>query len=327
MIGSCFSQIINAEYRDLFLAQPIVPFYRHLSALTALCGWGRKPSGQCAVALAYCLKMPYFLLEDGFLRSTGLGVNGSTLLSIVVDDLGIYYDARYPSRLEKLIQQIDYSAIAIEAERALNLIRQFRLSKYNHAAEWQLPHSTLQKKLQVLVIDQTRYDLSVKFGGGNAQIFNQMLTAAIHENPDAEIWLKTHPDVLNGKKQGYLTAINHPNVLLINRDISPLCLLEQIDKVYVVSSQMGFEALMLSKPVICFGLPWYAAWGLTDDRHPNNESLRIRRGESRHLEALFAAAYLLYPRYVNPKTGKIGTIFDVIEWLIAFKKGQTHDVK
>lgn len=64
--------------------------------------------------------------------------------------------------------------------------------------------------------------------------------------------------------------------------------------------QYGFEALLAGKPVTCFGQPWYAGWGLTDDRHPQSALLSARRG-SATLEELFAAAYLRYCRYIDPR--------------------------
>lgn len=51
--------------------------------------------------------------------------------------------------------------------------------------------------------------------------------------------------------------------LPINRH--PHALLNRVEAVYTVSSQLGFEALLLGKPVYCFGMPFYAGWGLTFD--------------------------------------------------------------
>ncbi|MDZ7708951.1 MAG: hypothetical protein U5K36_01620 [Roseovarius sp.] len=42
-------------------------------------------------------------IEDGFLRSRGLGADLVAPLSLVCDDLGIYYDPARESRLERLI--------------------------------------------------------------------------------------------------------------------------------------------------------------------------------------------------------------------------------
>src|SRR5690606_27458289 len=71
------------------------------------------------------------------------------------------------------------------------------------------------------------------------------------------------------------------------------------DHVATVSSQLGFDALCAHKSVTCFGAPFYAGWGLTEDR------IAIpRRGTPRSLEQLAAAALLLYPSYVDPVSGK-----------------------
>ncbi|HFM3082624.1 TPA: capsule polysaccharide biosynthesis family protein, partial [Escherichia coli] len=98
------------------------------------------------------------------------------------------------------------------------------------------------------------------------------------------------PDVLEGKKTGYLADLRATQrVCLIAENVSPQSLLRHVSQVYVVTSQYGFEALLAGKPVTCFGQPWYAGWGLTDDRHPQSALLSARRG-SATLEELFAAA-------------------------------------
>lgn len=298
-----------------------MPGMRVPAQVRAIAGWGCRPSTARARALAARHGLPLIALEDGFLRSVALGVAGAQPLSLVVDDLGIYYDATTPSRLEALIANLapDEEKQA-DARRALDLIRRHKLSKYNHAPERALPPLAAPYTSRVLVIDQTMGDVSVRLGGADGARFAAMLDAALADNPQAEIWVKTHPDVLSGKKKGYLPAAGlarhpDPRLHLLADDVSPLSLLEQIDKVYVVTSQMGFEALMLGKPVVCFGQPWYAGWGLSDDRHPGMAQLRARRPIRRTLEQLFEAAYLHYTRYVDPATGAAGSIFEVIDWL------------
>jgi Capsule polysaccharide export protein len=124
-----------------------------------------------------------------------------------------------------------------------------------------------------------------------------------------------HPDVLEGKKAGYYHQLQSTHrVHLMADNVSPQSLLRHVSRVYVMTSQYGFEALMAGKPVTCFGQPWYAGWGLTDDRHPQAAALRERRGEST-LEELFAASYLRYSRYVDPITGEPATLFDVLSWM------------
>ncbi|VEJ20334.1 capsular polysaccharide biosynthesis protein [Neisseria animaloris] len=293
----------------------------------AVIGWGLRPTTRKARAYAEQHRLPFIALEDGFLRSIGLGVTGRPPLALVVDDLGIYYDTTRISRLEQLVLAADSmpSEIIEDARKAIGLIVANKLSKYNHAPIFSdgLSVKRPSEKEIVLVIDQTFGDMAVQYGGADADTFKRMFQTALSENPDAEIWVKTHPDVLSGKKRGYLTDLsNHAeNVRLVAEDINPISLLEQADKVYCVTSQMGFEALLLGKPVVTFGLPWYAGWGVSDDRHSGVAGLTTqKRRAPRSLLQLFAAAYLQYSRYINPNTGKTGTIFDVIDYLSSARR-------
>lgn len=283
--------------------------------LTATIGWGKRKYARRARRIAATRNIPFWCIEDGFLRSTGLGVRGYPPLSLVIDRLGIYYDATRPSELEVLIRDGECDeAIRGEARRAMALIRSARLSKYNHAPD--LDPASLPAGPKVLVVDQTAGDMSLVCGGADAATFTAMLTAAREENPGATVIIKTHPDVLAGKRQGYFSAVqSRERLILLGDDVNPLSLLDTIDKVYVATSQIGFEALLLGKKVVCFGLPWYAGWGCSDDRHPQLASLRERRPHPRSVEELFIAAYLRYARYLDPESGRRGTIFDVIRHL------------
>ncbi len=281
----------------------------------AILGWGLKPTSTPARRLAERRGLPYVAIEDGFLRSLGLGVNYSQPHSLVVDYTGIYYDATRPSDLERLLADADFEADELaRADHAMQRLRRLRLSKYNHAPDRPLPAS---ERPRVLVIDQTRDDASITHGMADASSFQRMLKSALADHPDAEILIKTHPDVIAGRKQGYLTqASSDPRCRLIGDDLNPWALIDAVDAVYVVTSQLGFEALMAEKPVHCFGMPFYAGWGLTRD------ALRCeRRQRSRTLSELFAAAYLRYCRYANPYTGQASTLEATID-LIADQKRQ-----
>ena len=264
-----------------------------------------------AIEFAHEHGLPYWRLEDGFLRSVGLGVDGDTALSMVMDDEGMYYDARRPSRLENMLlnDELADSALLERARLAIESITINGLSKYNTSPSRNLELSG--SKPRVLVVDQTAGDLSVACGLGRRDTFRDMLDAAHRENPEAEILVKTHPDVLTGKKEGYLGALEpRDRQRIISEDCNPIRLLEQVDKVYVVTSQLGFEGLMVGTPVVCFGSPFYSGWGLTDDRGKVR-----RRGRSRSLEQVFAAAYIQYTNYVDPDTGVRCELERVIEHL------------
>ncbi|MDO4839572.1 MAG: capsular polysaccharide biosynthesis protein [Desulfovibrionaceae bacterium] len=275
--------------------------------------WGLKPSGMAAEHLAREKGIPLLRLEDGFLRSLDLGVKGAHPYALVADDTGIYYDATHPSQLENILNSEGWQTPELldEARSAIDAILLHNLSKYNHAPDAASGLIPDNGRPRILVLDQTRGDLSVSLGLADAGTFANMLEAAMREHPGADIWIKTHPDVLSGKKQGFFKADSLPaSVHLLACDVSPLSLLRQADEVYCVTSQMGFEALLLGKKVHCFGMPFYAGWGLTDDRQQCE-----RRKARRTLEEVFAAAYILYSRYVHPVTGRRCKIMDIIRLL------------
>ncbi|WP_181925858.1 capsular polysaccharide biosynthesis protein [Cupriavidus taiwanensis] len=287
--------------------------------ISKVLGWGYKDTSIIARKYAKERGLPYVSLEDGFIRSVGLGVHGVPPLSLVIDDLGIYYDATRPSRLERIISEGAYSDEILEAaDRAIDLVCAHRISKYNHAntVGFSPPTKSRSGARRILVVDQTFGDAAVTFGGGGEAVFENMLNAAVLENPEGEIWVKLHPDVMAGKKKGYLSSMRIQNARVIENDCCPLTLISHFDKVYVVSSQMGFDALLMGKSVTCFGNPWYSGWGQTDDRHKDADAIRVRRGVRRTVSELFAAAYLVYARYVNPVSGKVTDIFDTISWIL-----------
>lgn len=302
---------------DLKISSPF--FIKNKDEIAAYIGWGMKPSGIEARRKSKRNNRPCLLLEDGFLRSIDLGVQGAPPLSLIVDDVGIYYDSSAPSRLEKLIAEIKLTETQKqEAQKAISLIKEHSLSKYNNAPDKVMAPTD---RLRILVVDQTYNDASILYAGATPKTFQDMLECALKENPEAEILIKTHPDVLAGKKKAHFEkSKTNSRIHFFSENISSLSLIKQVEKVYVVSSQMGFEALLLNKPVVCFGMPWYAGWGLTDDRHIKMPELKKRRHTSKTFEEIFYASYFQYHRYINPCSNRQGTIFDVINYLALNKK-------
>ncbi len=97
-------------------------------------------------------------------------------------------------------------------------------------------------------------------------------------------------------------------------NVNPWSLIEAVDKVYVVTSQMGLEGLLARREVVCFGAPFYAGWGLTDDR-----VAILRRKARPSLEQLFAAIYFDYSRYISPETCREISFEAAVDWLILRK--------
>ncbi|MCJ0829605.1 capsular polysaccharide biosynthesis protein [Acinetobacter sp. NIPH1876] len=281
-------------------------------------GWGRKPSSFRAEKHAQKYETESVCLEDGFIRSLGLGKQGSPPLSIVLDRSGIYFDASQISDLEKLIVENNFSKQQLERSQALikRMVVQ-GITKYNLQYE-PLDSSIFHNKKNILVVDQTFGDQSIHYAMASTDRFHTMLHRAIADHPDATIWVKIHPDVIAGKATGHFSFndLTSPNIELLKENYNPIELCKQMSEVYVVSSQLGFEALLCGKPVHCFGWPWYAGWGLTQDCQDLPDSLKTRRNISRSLEQLFVAAYLNYAKYVSPVSQRRCELEEVIDVLI-----------
>ncbi len=280
---------------------------------TAVVGWGHKPTAEKARRYAAARGLPYIALEDGFYRSLDLACRGAEALSLVADRTGIYYDCTGPSDLETLLASEGWQSPELleEARRAMAFVRRHLLSKYNHAPALEEDLWPGTGAPHVLLLDQTAGDASVALGGAGPESFAAMLRAALAAHPADHLLVKTHPDVLAGAKKGYLTDLARAaGVRVLARDCAPLSLLAQAHEVYTVTSQMGFEALIAGCRVHCYGLPFYAGWGLTDDALDCP-----RRTARRSLEEVFAAACLLYARYASPFTGELTDMRDILELL------------
>ncbi|HFS5112332.1 TPA: capsular polysaccharide biosynthesis protein [Campylobacter jejuni] len=278
-------------------------------------GWGRKKSGLKAMNLAKKYNTKFILLEDGFIRSLNLGVENSPSFSMVKDDIGIYYDATMPSKLENLLNTYEFKGEEIkQAKEAIELIKKYKISKYNNNLD--IPDDYFQKdEKRVLIIAQTANDASLEFGLAKDFKTVDMIKDAIKENPDSKIYIKIHPDVLSGKKQSDLDINSLPKeCILISENFNPIALLEFFDKVYTKTSGMGFEALIQECECVCYGMPFYAGWGLTKDKLECK-----RRMQKRSLEEVFYAAYILYSEYFNPYLNQKSNIFDTIQTLAKYK--------
>ncbi len=230
-------------------------------------------------------------------------------LSLVVDDLGIYYDATRPSRLDALVSAPRSTAEQERARRLIALWREGRLSKYNHAREAPPPVDGPF----VLVVDQTYGDAAIRYGLADERSFARTLEAALAEHPNLPIVLKVHPEVVSGRKRGHFSRLQKgtsDRVILLAKDVHAPSLLEAAHAVYTVTSQVGFEALLWGKPVRCFGMPFYAGWGLTQDELPAPS-----RRRPVPLENLVHAALVDYPRYLDPETMERCEPERLMEWM------------
>lgn len=250
-------------------------------------------------------------VEDGFLRSRGLGADLIAPLSLVLDDLGIYYDPTAPSRLETLIEA-SATLGAADCQRAEALIARITaagLSKYNLDAS-DLPDD-LPKGRRILVPGQVEDDASIRLGTTDVRTNRDLLIATRTANPAAKILYKPHPDVEAGLRDGAVPdAADYADMIL--EKTSPIAALDVVDAVWTMTSTLGFEALLRGKDVTCFGTPFYAGWGLTDDR----ALPCVRRSAQPNLAQFIHACLIDYPRYHDPVTGlpcPVGVVLDRLE--------------
>ncbi|MEM6584871.1 MAG: beta-3-deoxy-D-manno-oct-2-ulosonic acid transferase [Pseudomonadota bacterium] len=268
----------------------------------SLAVWPSRVSSELAeVASARGVKL--VRVEDGFVRSVGLGSNLVPPLSIIVDRAGIHYDPSQPSDLETLLATTQFSHAMLErAERLRAAIVEAGISKYasGEGTGTSAVDKSPQEKRVVLVPGQVEDDMSVLAGGGGLTSNLELLRRVRALEPEADIWWRPHPDVDAGHRKGAVAddeALQHADHIVREGAMSDL--LSQADSLHAITSLSGFEALMRGCEVTCHGVPFYSGWGLTRDLG----DVPSRRGRRLSLAELIAGVLVLYPRYLDPVTG------------------------
>ena len=283
--------------------------------------WGHSPYAARGEAMAARSGAGLIRVEDAFLRSVHPGRSGEGPLGLVIDHSGVHFDSAAPSDLETLLatHPLDDTPLMDRARAAIARLQEAHLSKYN-AFDPALP---CPDPGYVLVIDQTRGDASVTHGAADANTFREMLYYAQEENPGARVLIKTHPETVAGHRRGYFSASDTSDrVTLLSDPVSPWALLDGAVGVYTVSSQLGFEAIFAGHKPHVFGQPFYAGWGLTDDRNPR---ALPRRGRTLSRAQLFAGAMILYPIWYDPYRDRLCQIEQVIDTLAAQTRAWRDD--
>jgi len=237
-------------------------------------------------------------VEDGFIRSVGLGSDFLPPASLVFDTTGMYFDPRSGSDLECLLREHAFDpALVARAERLAAQLVARGITKYNiagGAAPFDVPSGTRR----ILVPGQVEDDLSIRFGAGTVRSNLDLLREVRSANPEAFILYKPHPDVVAGHRVGAVpaeTARRFADVVVTHGAAATLLAL--VDELHTMTSLAGFEALLRGRRVVVYGRPFYAGWGLTLDLPPFDRGRRLSLGE------LVAGALILYPRYLDPLSG------------------------
>ncbi|STZ10608.1 Capsule polysaccharide biosynthesis protein [Moraxella caviae] len=284
--------------------------------------WGQKSKRTLQKVLANSAHShaPIFCMEDGFIRSNGLGANLLAPLSVVLDDVGIYYDATKPSRLEEILQTITLDdAQNARAEKLRALMLAHRVSKYNvgaRAVSWQAAGRTVR-----LVVGQVEDDASVQSCASLIRTNAALLARVRRDFPHDFIVYKPHPDVEAGLRRGKVDADTLALADVVAHDTPMPDCLAACDVVHTISSLTGFEALLRDVAVVCYGLPFYAGFGLTTDvadtDNPDKLAAQTRRARATPLtlNALIYGTLIEYALYHLPHGFGLATPEDVIDYL------------
>jgi len=261
---------------------------------SAVAVWAARAPTGLPKAAEHC-GVPLIRVEDGFIRSVGLGSDFMPAASLVLDSRGMHFDPSVRSDLELLLLETEFDGALIErARRLVGALVARGVTKYNlgqpgAAIEW--PPS----RRRILVPGQVEDDLSVRLGGAGVSGNLDLLARVRGANPDAFVAYKPHPDVEAGHRKGRISdaiALDFADTII--RGVSTAAVLAEIDELHTLTSLAGFEALLRHRQVVVYGRPFYAGWGLTTD------FATVNRGRRLTLEELVAGALILYPRYLDP---------------------------
>lgn len=281
--------------------------------------WGKSPTAHRGEAFARRHHLPIVRIEDAFVRSIGLGRQGDAPLGLMIDPIGVHFDASAPSLIEQILAQdpLDDTQLLARAKAGIARLRAGHISKYNlHDPALPAPPAGY-----VLVVDQTRGDASIIHAGADAQRFAEMLAAARNDHPSAQIVIKAHPETAKGYRAGHFGAADcDARTQIIDTPISPWAMLEGAVAVYAVSSQLGYEAILAGHRPNLFGAPFYAGWGLSDDR------LNVaRRGRRLTRAQLFAASHIIAPQWFHPFRQCLCSFEEALDVLEAALRARRED--
>ena len=277
----------------------------------AIAVWGAVPPPGIT-ALAEASGAVLLRIEDGFIRSVGLGSDLIPPQSLVLDRSGIYFDATRASDLETILQTAPFSD---DDRAAAAQVRAFitatRLTKYNIEPRM-APRWPVQPRPVVLVPGQVETDASILLGGAQVRRTLDLLRAVRSNRPEAWIVYKPHPDVMSGNRSGRV-ALREAAKLAdwIETEASIVSCIEACDEVHTITTLSGFDALLRGTPVVTYGAPFYAGWGLTDDRASGLPAWQ-RRTRRLTLDELVAGALLAYPLYWNTAQARPDTCETVL---------------
>lgn len=279
-------------------------------------------------------------VEDGFIRSNGLGSNFYDPYSLIFDNNGIYYDPSMTSDLELILSDLknraDYCILRERAELLRKSINQNKITKYSQGIEIkeirELKQFNKYNFIKIIFVPgQVDSDASLVCGGCDENNLS-LLQKVRSSNPNAYIIYKIHPDIVaNNRKQGIsLFEIKKYSNLVVSNQYSSIDCISAADEIHTITSLSGFEALIRDKKVVCYGMPFYAGYGLTEDKaFVHKKKLALDAYERRKfikidLTDLVIGSLILYPVYYDWSKKQVSEPEKIIDLLLKNNKSRHH---
>jgi capsular polysaccharide export protein len=280
---------------------------------TEVYGWSYKwPKKARDIAIQKGFSFVY--VEDGFIRSVGLGANKSKPMSLVFDTRGMHFDRHKVTDLDIILNTTQFTQEQLDLAEKVSTSLKEGLSKYitvDKKTDLKKTLGITDDKTVILVLGQVEDDMSIAYGMEKFMTGNEFVTKIALENPEAHILYRPHPESISYTKKHYSKP----------EDVSHLCHIvpqtwslqetfKAADEAHTMTSLSGLEAAINGLKVHTYGMPFYAGWGFTTD-HGLSDVLN-KRTRHRTLLEVVAGAYVVYPKYYNPITSEEITVNDAL---------------
>lgn len=303
---------LEKEAKPVFIASAAQALEKGFNKHSQLVSWSSKNQSEVNALISNFGITPWYI-EDGFIRSAGLGTDLTAPASLVLDKTGIYYDPSQSCDLEAILQFKAFKKTELlRAEALKSALIENQLSKYNLGIAFTKDSLDVNSNQKIILIPgQVEDDASIKKGCVAINTNEGLIESVRQNNREAYLIYKPHPDVVSGNRKGNVSqTILAANVDLVLNDASITDCLEVVDEVHTMTSLVGFEALMRKLKVVCYGLPFYSNWGLTTDMHH-----LPRRTRKLSLNELVAGTLIDYPLYYDWQRNQLTTPEVVVQQL------------